>query len=127
VLAELAPHARAVLTNKPRKPAEWILNMLGLRHHFVEVIGGDGPFPRKPDPAGLLHLMEEHGAAPEATVLVGDSPIDVETAKRAGARCCVVSYGFGFAAFDGIRPESAISVAANAGELVRALNAFAAG
>ena len=47
-------HARtAVLTNKPLKPTEKILDGLGLRDLFDDVIGSDGPFPRKPDPAAL--------------------------------------------------------------------------
>ncbi len=53
--------ALAVLTNKPVAPAERLLEALGVRRYFVEVIGGDGPWPRKPDPAGLLALRG-HGA-----------------------------------------------------------------
>ena len=124
LLAQLSAHPRAVLTNKPRKPAEWILTMLGLRHHFVEIVGGDGPFPAKPDPAGLQHLMAQHDAIPDSTILIGDSPIDVETAQRAGASCCVVSYGFGFAAFEGAESDGAVSVAASTAELVRTIEAF---
>lgn len=123
-LAQLSGHTRVVLTNKPRKASEWILDVLSLRHHFVEVVGGDGPFARKPDPEGLLHLISAHGATPQTTVLVGDSPIDVETAQRAGARCCVVSYGFGFAAFRGAAPDGAV-VAGTTWELVDALDALA--
>lgn len=125
VLAQLSGHARAVLTNKPRKPAEWILEVLGLRHHFVEIVGGDGPFARKPDPEGLQHLIARHGATPAATVLVGDSPIDVETARSAGTRCCIVSYGFGFAAFEGGAVEEGIGVAASTGELADLLETLA--
>jgi phosphoglycolate phosphatase len=123
-LAQLSGHARAVLTNKPRRPAEWILTMLGLQHHFVEIVGGDGPHARKPDPAGLVHLMTTHGALPEQTVLVGDSPIDVETARRAGKRCCVVSYGFGYAAFDDAALGDTVPVAANIGQLINAIEAL---
>ena len=123
-LAAMAPNPRAVLTNKPRKPAEWILSVLGLRHHFVEIVGGDGPFARKPDPEGLRHLMAQHDATPASTVLVGDSPIDVETARRAGARCCVVSYGFGFTAFEGAEPDGAAAVVADAASLARAIEAL---
>ncbi len=125
VLAQLSGHARAVLTNKPRKPAEWILEVLGLRHHFVEIVGGDGPFARKPDPEGLQYLIETHHAAPATTVLVGDSPSDVETARRAGTRCCIVSYGFGFSAFEDGKVGDGIGVAGSTGELVQALETLA--
>jgi len=65
--------------------------------HFDDVIGGDTPLGRKPDPAGLRHLMSLAGAGAAETVLVGDSAIDLRTAKAAGVRLCLVRYGFGFA------------------------------
>jgi phosphoglycolate phosphatase len=93
-------HARtlgplAVLTNKPDAPTLALLEAFGLLSSFRRVIGGDSPYPRKPDPAGLRALMTEFGTTPESTWLVGDSMIDVETARRAGTRMCVVLYGFG--------------------------------
>jgi phosphoglycolate phosphatase len=93
-------HARvAVLTNKPAGPSERILVGLGLRGLFDEVVGGDGPFPRKPDPAALLSLMARAGATAENTMLVGDSSIDHQTARNAAARCCLAVYGFGYETF----------------------------
>jgi phosphoglycolate phosphatase len=93
-------HARvAVLTNKPARATEAVLEGLGLRPLFDDVVGGDGPWPRKPDPAGLRGLIERAGATPSRTLLVGDSAIDHETAARAGVRCCLATYGFGYAAF----------------------------
>ena len=85
-----------VLTNKPQRPTERILEALGLRDLFDEVVGGDGLHPRKPDPAALLAMMASAGARAEHTLLVGDSAIDHETARRASTRCCIVSYGFGY-------------------------------
>jgi phosphoglycolate phosphatase len=86
----------AVLTNKPTDATARILDALDLRKHFVAVLGADTAFGRKPDPAGLLHLMSLAGAAPGRTLLVGDSPIDLETARRAGSCICLARYGFGF-------------------------------
>lgn len=86
----------AVLTNKPQRHTDRILEGLGLRRYFRDVIGGDTRFGRKPDPAGLLHLAAAAGVPPADTVLVGDSPIDLETARAAGTRICLVRYGFGF-------------------------------
>jgi phosphoglycolate phosphatase len=112
----------AVLTNKPTKPTERILAGLGLREAFAEVIGGDGLHPRKPDPAGLHALMATAQTSPDETLLVGDSPIDLETAKRAGVNCCLVSYGFGFR--EQTREEPGVVVAASAAELTKAIDAF---
>ena len=86
----------SVLTNKPAGPTSLMLDGLGLRHHFRDVVGGDTAFGRKPDPAGLLHLASAAGVGPEHTLMVGDSPIDLATARNAGTRICLVRYGFGF-------------------------------
>lgn len=86
----------AVLTNKPTDATARILEALDLRRYFGAVLGADSAFGRKPDPAGFEHLMRESGAPPGRTLLVGDSPIDLETARRAGTRICLARYGFGF-------------------------------
>ena len=88
-------HTLAVLTNKPAQPSVRLLEEFGLAGVFRRVIGGDSDHARKPDPAGLRALMSEFGSGPRDTWLVGDSMIDVETARRAGTRMCVVLYGFG--------------------------------
>ena len=97
LLESIAPVASlAVLSNKPETPSRRLLEALGLATHLREVIGGDTPgFARKPDPGGLLYLIAGVGAAPRTTMMVGDSMIDVETARRASARVCVARYGFG--------------------------------
>jgi phosphoglycolate phosphatase len=89
--------ALAVLTNKPRRPAEQILDGLGVGGRFAEVVGGDGPWPRKPDPAGLSALRLHAGGGP--MVLVGDSAVDAETARRGGVPFVLAAYGFGAASF----------------------------
>ena|SRR5437868_253541 len=96
-----ALHSRsplAVLTNKPLASTRRILEGLSLADFFpaAQVIGGDGPFPRKPDPAGLHHLIERAGATPSTTLLVGDSAIDWRTARAASVPVCLARYGFGF-------------------------------
>jgi phosphoglycolate phosphatase len=88
-------HTLAVLTNKPESPSRRLLDAFGLAPYFQEVIGGDSGPARKPDPGGLHLLMKQCGAASADTWLVGDSMIDVETARRGGVRMCVVLYGFG--------------------------------
>lgn len=86
----------AVLTNKPQRPTETILRGLQLDGYFEHVIGGDTPLGRKPDPAGLRQVMASAGAPAAGTILIGDSAIDLRTARAAGVRVCLVRYGFGF-------------------------------
>jgi len=88
-------HSLAVLTNKPEAPSRRLLEAFGLAPYFQEVVGGDSGPARKPDPGGLHLLMKQCGAESAGTWLVGDSMIDVETARRAGVRMCVALYGFG--------------------------------
>lgn len=101
-LAALGARAQlAVLTNKPRHATCEILDALDLARHFspARVLGGDGPFPRKPDPSGLHHLIREAASTPDDTTMVGDSVIDWRTARAAGTHVCLVRYGFGFEGF----------------------------
>ena len=90
--------ALAVLTNKPIAATRRILDGLDLSGRFPSnaVIGGDGPFPRKPDPSALLHLAAQAAAMPRDTIMVGDSAIDWRTARAAGTQVCLAGYGFGF-------------------------------
>lgn len=87
-----------VLTNKPQQPTERVLDGLGLSRWFSRVIGGDTPHGRKPSPDGLHALMAGTRVPPPATLMVGDSWVDVATAHAAGVDACLVSYGFDHAA-----------------------------
>jgi len=91
----------AVLTNKPLAPTRSILSGLNLARyfHYEAIVGGDGPFPRKPDPGGLRHLISHADVPPAATLLVGDSIIDWRTARNASVAVCLARYGFGFDGF----------------------------
>jgi phosphoglycolate phosphatase len=90
--------ALAVLTNKPIASTRRILDGLDLARFFPDeaVLGGDGPFARKPNPAGLLYLAAAAGASAAATLMVGDSAIDWRTARAAATGICLARYGFGF-------------------------------
>ncbi|MGE0448318.1 MAG: HAD family hydrolase [Vicinamibacterales bacterium] len=93
-------HRLALLTNKPRLSTMAVLDGLGLAAYFGDsIVGGDEPIPRKPDPAGLLHLAGRAGVPAASTLLVGDSFVDFRTARSGGAQICMARYGFGFAEF----------------------------
>jgi phosphoglycolate phosphatase len=89
--------ALALLTNKPREQSVKILEAFVLSGYFQWIVGGDGPWPRKPSPDGVRFLMSQAGADPSETVLIGDSAVDLQTSRNAGVRICLVRYGFGFA------------------------------
>jgi phosphoglycolate phosphatase len=83
----------AVLTNKPGALSRALLEGLDVAPRFARIWGGgDVPFP-KPDPSGLRRLMEALGFPADATWMVGDSPIDVRTARAAGVRVAGVAWG----------------------------------
>ena len=87
------PRTMAVLTNKPVRPAQDICTALGLAPHFLHIYGGNSFATKKPNPEGLLALMAEAGAEPGETVLIGDSMVDVQTARNAGAWAIGCTFG----------------------------------
>jgi len=93
-LDELRGFSMAVLTNKPVRVSVRILEGLGLAKYFRAVYGGNS-FEKKPDPLGARRILEEFGAAPEEAMLIGDSEVDVQTARNAGTLAVTVNYGFG--------------------------------
>jgi phosphoglycolate phosphatase len=99
-LERLAGYRKAVVSNKPGALTDGILRELRLSRHFDAVLGSDALPERKPSPAPLLHLMERFDAAPVETVIVGDSPIDIEAGRAAGIRTVAVTYGYGRAGFE---------------------------
>ena len=95
LLEALAPkHKLAILTNKPVKISFDIIAALGLVTYFQRVYGGDSFAEKKPDPVGIHTLMTENAAEPSQTWMVGDSSVDIQTARNAGVRSCGVSWGF---------------------------------
>jgi phosphoglycolate phosphatase len=58
------------------------------------VVGGEEGLPPKPDASGVERLVRLAGIPVAATVLVGDSPVDVQTARAARATACAVTWGF---------------------------------
>lgn len=84
----------AVLTNKPVRMSRHIVDGLGVSGHFFQVYGGNSFEFKKPHPIGVETLMREAEATRETTLMVGDSSVDVHTARNAHIKCCGVTYGF---------------------------------
>jgi phosphoglycolate phosphatase len=94
-LALLEKHPMAVLTNKPVVFSKAILDGLGLARYFRFVHGGNSFATKKPDPMGVEILLRDLAAAPREAMMIGDSDVDVRTARNAGIWACGVSYGLG--------------------------------
>ena len=84
----------AILTNKPVRFSARLIEGLNLGAHFFRIYGGNSFEEKKPHPRGIEELMAESGAGRARTVMVGDSAVDVLTARAASVRACGVSWGF---------------------------------
>jgi phosphoglycolate phosphatase len=84
----------AVLTNKPVRISRAILDGLGVSGYFRQVYGGNSFKQKKPDPVGVHSLLKEFGVEKSGAMMVGDSAVDVQTARNAGIAACGVTYGF---------------------------------
>jgi phosphoglycolate phosphatase len=85
----------AILTNKPARISVRILDALGLAGYFRAIYGGNSFETKKPDPFGANTILEELGAAPRSAMVIGDSEVDIQTARNAGTQAAAVNYGFG--------------------------------
>jgi len=92
-LGALGDATLAVLTNKPGRLSRAILEGLEVASLFARIVGAGDVTGRKPDPSGLLGLVEELGASTRTTWMIGDSPVDVRTARAAGVRAAGVTWG----------------------------------
>jgi phosphoglycolate phosphatase len=95
----------AVLTNKPVRVSRDILSGLGLRETFFQIYGGNSFATKKPDPLGATTLLKEAGVAPNQAVMVGDSQVDVLTARNAGMWSVGVTYGFAPKSLEVVMPD----------------------
>jgi phosphoglycolate phosphatase len=94
-LEHLSAMPMAVLTNKPERISVRILEALGLAKYFRAIYGGNTFSTKKPDPLGVNTILREFSVRPNEALLIGDSEVDVQTARNAGILSAVVNYGFG--------------------------------
>ena len=95
----------AVLTNKPVRISQAIVDRLGLGALFGRVYGGNSFDFKKPNPIGIERLVEEFGVARQRTMMVGDSSVDILTAHNARVKSCGVTYGFQPETLAGSQPD----------------------
>ena len=119
--AELPRAKMAVLSNKPVNPSRAIVDALGLGKYFFQVYGGNSFHTKKPDPHGALALLDEAGGVrPEEAVMVGDSAIDVLTARNAGMYSVGCLYGLAPHTLETCPPDILVDGAAEWAQIVRA-------
>ena len=108
----------AVLSNKPVRPSQDIVQALGLGEYFVRVYGGNSFATKKPDPLGVRTLLEETGVAADEALMIGDSSIDVLTGRNAGLWTCGVTYGFAPHTLEEVAPDVVVDGPRELGELL---------
>lgn len=131
--AEYPELPMAVLTNKPVRPSRDICAHFGLDRFFFQNYGGNSFHTKKPDPTGLLALVEEASALdpaagrilPAETVMIGDSDVDVLTARNCGARSIGCLFGLAPHTLEAAEPDALVDGPMDWPEAVRAVAATA--
>lgn len=91
-----AGYKLVIVTNKPYKFVEPILNDLNLKGYFEFYLGGDSLPEKKPNPAPLLHVCEQLNVSPKECVMVGDSKNDILAARACEMDSIGVTYGYNY-------------------------------
>lgn len=104
-LDALQGQSLAVLTNKPVKFSQAIIAGLNMTRHFRFIYGGNSFEKKKPDPVGLHTLLRDFNLSPRELMMIGDSDVDIQTARNAGTLACGVTYGFGSARLPESEPD----------------------
>lgn len=110
--------ATGICTNKPERLAELLLARLGVRELFDGLVGADTLATRKPDPAPLLEAVRRSGGALGRTLLVGDTLTDRETARNAGVRSVLVTFGPDGDGVASLAPDALLARFADLGAVV---------
>lgn len=84
----------AVLSNKPHAFTVEIVESLFPANTFASILGNREGLPHKPDPAGALEIAASLGVDPQRCILIGDSTMDLDTARSAGMEAVAVSWGY---------------------------------
>ncbi len=108
----------ACITNKPTAYARELLELKGLRDHFVAVNGGDAFARKKPDPMPLVETCRQLGLPPAEVMMIGDSQNDALAARAAGCPVALVTYGYNHG--EPVRAVDADAFADRIGDLLAA-------
>jgi phosphoglycolate phosphatase len=85
---------QAICTNKPEAVSRLILKGLSISHFFGAIVGGDTTAKKKPDPLPIRDCLQALGANAIDSLFIGDSAVDVATAKAVDMQVGIVSHGY---------------------------------
>lgn len=96
VLSELKKQKKKItlLTTKGQWQADKIIDLLELRKYFDFIMGRREGHEHKPSPEPLLFICGQLNVKPENTLMIGDTELDIQCGKNAGAKTCAVTYGY---------------------------------
>jgi len=110
-----------ICTNKPEGLARTLLERLNVLHRFAGLVGADTLPVRKPDPVALTTAIDWCGAEVAASIMIGDTDTDRQTARNAGVPCILTSFGYSETPVADLAPEAMVQ---NFPELLEALEAL---
>lgn len=99
----------AVCTNKPEAMSKLLLSELGLAERFAIIAGPETFGARKPDPRHIAETIRAVGAAPETSVMIGDSKNDIDAARGAGVPVITVDFGYTTIPVSQLGPDRIVS------------------
>jgi len=111
----------AVLSNKPHELTVRVCEQLLGAWPFAVIAGARSGKPHKPDPAALLDVCSELALSPSECVMIGDSEVDIETARAANVPSVAVSWGLRvLRVIEAARPDVLVHTPSELGALVAA-------
>ena len=99
----------AVCTNKFERHSRLLLSALGIADRFAVIAGQDTYGVRKPDPRHLEETIRDAGGDAARAVMVGDSEVDVQTARAANVPIIAVDFGYSRIPVADLSPDRVIS------------------
>jgi len=84
-----------IYSNKPNEVSQPLIKAKLGNINFLHIQGQDPQYPPKPDVTLLLKLLKKYNLIDKKGLYVGDSIVDIETAKNANLESCILTYGYG--------------------------------
>ncbi|MGC8650177.1 MAG: HAD family hydrolase [Hydrogenobaculum sp.] len=84
----------AVVSNKPLELSTIILKALNVEHYFEYIVGPETYNERKPSPVPILKTLAQLNVHPENAIVIGDTYVDIESAKKSNCKSALASWGY---------------------------------